>query len=693
MALLPRSIKLAYVMAISFSAVMAFSLVHRVDGDIIIGANAVIRVDDAKQVSAKQSLSYRLEKFAEQKTINIGRLGVDLSDFRKRVLYLSVGDQNDDSAGWLRLGYPAFNTDADISVLPMAAAAEIDPRAYYFLFGDHVDASVIRSFQDEIHSSGLAATLGPPLTVMTVYAFFYGAPLQCFLAVGGAIICLVLLAVVFSCKSYGIQRLQGRSFARIAGRDLKMVATFATGSLGVCMLAVGVSLFAYNRLHRFDFYLWIWFGILGVLIALALMTHVLALLLASRVPIPTAIKGEVPAKQAIIGMFGIRIFSAGVALTVASALLVTWQTLDGKQESQEWFSAAGSAVRISMNGALDKESDRQFREVGAWIREADRNGRAVLSHRGMLNEFIPEYAPYGEVLTVNGTYLVQQKVQKLSGERVLRDSKINLARVLIPPNLAPDKERITRAMTRWIDFLSRKHGVTAPPIEVSMALAGQRLFTYGSGAAEAGNPILVDPVVVIIPASNILTDIDYAAYASQSSVIFPDPGFVKNAMRGSALETYINGVEPIALRAAYENRDVSVRFWFMMINLMIAVAIVMLSAIGMSHLYVQKNAQRIFAQSLFGWPAVRVHVRLIAVEVGLIISFVAYVAYDTLERLRFRQHGAPRTMPPSVAEEIMSVNGWEPVLAAIVVFVGLCGSLGVLGILGKRVGRNAAAGS
>ncbi|WP_433509446.1 hypothetical protein ACQP2T_36505 [Nonomuraea sp. CA-143628] len=692
--MLPRGIKLAYVLAITFSAVMAFSLVHRIDGDIIIGAREVIRVADAKQTLTRVSATERLEKFAQNKTINVGRMTLDPSDLRKRVLYLAIGDQNDDSAGWLRSGYPAFNTDADISILPITAAADIDPRGYYFLFGDQVDAGIVRSFQDEMDSFGLAATVAPPLTVMTAYAIFaYGAPLQCFLAVCGAIICLVFLGVVFSSKAYGIQRLQGRSFANIAGRDLRIIATFGMTCLCACMLAAGLSLFAYNRLHRFSFYLWIWLGILGLLIALALMAHVLALILAFRVRIPSAIKGEVPAKYAIIGMFGIRILSVGIALTIASTLVITWQTLDGKQESQERFRAAGSAVWISLNGALEKESDRQFREVGAWIREADRNGHAIFSHRGRLAEFFSEYAPYGEALMVNGAYLARQEVQTQFKERVLEDTKANRVRVLIPPNLAPDRERITRAMTQWVNYLSKRNGVSAPSMEVSLALAGQRLFTYGSGSAEVGNPIIVDPVVVIIPASNILSNDDYAAYATQASVVFTDSDFVRNAIRGSALETYINGVEPIALRAAYENRDMSVGFWFMLINLVIAVAVVMVSAVGMSHLYVQQNAQRIFAQSVFGWSPVRVHGRLLAVEAVSTLLFVAYVAIDTVERLRFREHGAPRMMLPSVAREIMSVSGWEPVLAALFMCAGICGSLGVLGVLGKRVGRSAAIGN
>ncbi|WP_344212151.1 hypothetical protein [Nonomuraea bangladeshensis] len=679
-------------LAITFSAVMAFSLVNRIDGDIIIGAKEVLRVADTENAPPGASATERLEKFARDSSINVGRMALDLGDLRKRVLYLAVGDPGDDSADWLRDGYPAFNTDTDISVLPMAATTGLDSRGYYFLFGDHVDAGVIESFQEEIRSFGLTATVAPPLTMMTAYAIFvYGAPLQCFLAVCGAIICLVMLGVVFGCKSYGIHRLQGRGFAGVLGRDLKIIAAFGISSLSVSMLAAAGALFAYNRLHRFDFYLLIWFGILGLLVSLALVAHLLALLLAFRVNIPSAIKGEVPAKQAIVGIFGVRILSAGVALAIASALLVTWQVLDGKQEGQEKFRAAGDAVRISFNGTLEQEGNRQFREVGAWIRQADRAGQAIVSHRGMLADFFPEHAPYGEVLTVNDAYLARQEVRTQSGDRVLRDSGANHVRVLVPPALMRDEERIARAMSNWVTTQSRRNGVPSSPVEISVALAGQRLFTYGSGAAEVGNPLISDPIVVIVPAARIFSDIGYAAYASQASIIFTESDLVENARRNGAFRTYINGVEPIALRAAYEHRDMSVSFWFMLINLVIAVAVMMVSAIGMSHLYFQKNAQRIFAQNLFGWSAVRVHSRLLTAEVIATLLFVAYVAFDTLERWQFREQGAPRMMAPSVAQEIMSVTGWEPALAATLVCAGLCGSLGVLGVLGRRAGRNAAA--
>src|SRR5690606_10936899 len=118
--------------------------------------------------------------------------------------------------------------------------------------------------------------------------------------------------VVMSAQTYGVKRLQGRSFGDAVRRDLVEAGRL----LGVtaCAVALGgaVVLWLVNGGAPADELAVVVLVAVALFLGVVLLTHVAAAGLAFRVPVLAAVKGQFSAGWALVGIVGIRV--AGVLL-------------------------------------------------------------------------------------------------------------------------------------------------------------------------------------------------------------------------------------------------------------------------------------------------------------------------------------------------------------------------------------------
>ncbi|MEV7012138.1 hypothetical protein [Streptosporangium sp. NPDC051022] len=684
-ALIHRGLKAALVVILLSSCVIAFSVLHRVDGDIIMGSDYALRVTDKQGQSNSDQAVREIAAFASRNRVNIARFVPDLHDARKRYLYLASGDPEAVSTRWKSSGYPSFNQDTVTEVRDIVESSNIDPRGYYYVFGS---SDIIGALQVQFAELGLRTTLVPLLNVTTVLRLFFNQALQwLFLIICAAIISITGLSAIFNSKFYGIQRLHGRSFGQIILADLTQIAIFYVRATPLAALITTVFLYAYNKLNQVGVYAGLAVIFVALLLTLSFIIHVIAVALTFRISITGAIKGEIAAIWAILSSYTVRILAIVITFTVAVDVLASWQRLDSQEKSQSQWTSAGGAVRILLNGALDKESDQQLTTVGRWIRQEDNKGRVVLAVRRKLREFL-QNAPVADVLLINNTYLAKQNVLLESGERVSALGDEKKIRVLIPPAHDRNRARIVDGLSEWVSFMADLSGAKKHDVVGLKMRAGQSLFTYGSGSASIRNPIVSDPIVIAIPSgSNLLPDKEYAAYATMASVVFLDPNDVYRARVDKRMAAYINGVQPISQRAAYEYQNSVRELNFQFGNLLITIVVILVTALGICLAYCRRNAQMIFVRFIHGWSFFSTYKKLFIFEVVLAIGAVAWVAQDTAFRMSFRENGTPQNMPPSVAEALTSVTGWEPTVVGVTVSVGVFLMLAVLAILNKRLIR------
>lgn len=697
--MIPRGVKLAHVALLLFSALLAFLVLRAMDEEAILGAPARIEVTDSENAVDSSEVVVMVESFAEANDVNVGHEVADLDDpGNRRRLYLAVGDPKAPSASWLADGYPNFSRDMRTDVQPLGEISHLDPRGYYLVFGPPEVAGELLAGFERLGFSG--QVVSPPTLFKTVEFFGQGAVLWCFLVVAVAAVMVVGSSVVLNAKAYGVLRLQGKSFARILGRDMAQLAAFWVRAAAVVAAGVLVSLFLYNGLDWLGRFGLISAGLLAVLTVPALAAHVSALALTYRTKIVHAIKGEVSATLAMVGAYGIRVPAALLALAIVVSAVSTGQEVAERQASRDAYARIGDASTILLAGGnpADRSQEKEmFATVGPWIRQHLSQGDAILAVRSDMTEFTPvgERVPKRDVLIVNNTYLADQPVLDPSGNRLRGVSDTGTkAQVLIPESLSGDANRFADGISTWLKFQAELSGVKldAAQVEALATKSGQPVFTYGSGmGSDRQTEALVrDPIIVVVPGSSgIFDDQQYVAYASQAGLIFKDPGDVRAAMSTEDVGRYLVAMQPVAQRAADEYQDLIREFRLDLFNVVIAAAVLVITAVGVGLIYRRRNAQALFVKFISGWTFVKAYRPLLALEVVIAVALVGWSAWDTWTRISATRALEAAGIPPPPGNPL-PLGGWEPAVMLAIAALGLAAVVTVLaGSYGRSIGRRA----
>lgn len=659
--MLHRGIKFAHAAVLTFSVIAAFLFVRELDESRVLGSVASVSIIDSDgSVSAAQFVR-TVESFSAEHGIGIAREVPDLQNpERVRHLYIASGNPDSSTGAWLSDGYPEFSRDVETRVHPIADIEHLDPRGSYHVFGEPQNADMLAA---EFQSLGLQSVVGHPLSYSTLATDYSGDPLFWSLCVVAlAAVTLTGASVLLNARTYGVLRLQGRSFTDALIRDLKQLAVPWLLSLAGITTVTLAFLGFYNNFARVEVLASIAAVVAALLVLVVLGAHAASLALVFKVDVLPALKGELPSRAATLSLYVVRIPALLLSLTIALNATLAGQNLLTRQENREAYRTVGDAVSIRLSGSFATRLEELDRHVGPWLRDADERGEIIVAGRGDLQVAAPgANLPAGEIFIVNDTYLEEQPVFDEAGRRYTsgalsgKDPESRPVRIIVPEKFSPYVGTITKAVSEKLDPGNDRN----LPLDTLSAKDGQRLFGYNTGAtvyssthtSDEDRSWLVDPIVVVVPnGSNFLTNDSYSTFATQEGVIFSDPGDVLNAIEKDGLKDYISSISPIGQRTAQELKDEVGEFRLQLFNLIVAMAVLLFAGIGASIIYTRKNAQAIFARHVTGWKYIGNYRFILAVELAIAIVLVLQLPIQVWRQNReldeFTSAGIPAPFPP-----------------------------------------------
>ncbi|MFJ7153284.1 hypothetical protein ACIQVT_34655 [Streptomyces sp. NPDC100445] len=674
----------------SFSAVLAFLLVQALDESQPLGNSAVVDVLDSDNSVNSAQVIQTIKAFSIKHNVVVAREMTDLKNpDGLRHLYMAPSGTSTVATAWLNGGYPEFSKNYKTHVGPISEIEHRDPRGMYYVFGSSKAAEKLGFELDRL---GLVTSVTHPLSYSELAEQYADDPLWwAFCTVALAALTVTGASVLLNAKSYGVLRMQGMSLVDILIRDLRQLTVFwllaASAVVGAALTFLGL----YNDFAWLELFTAVAVTIAGLLTALVLATHAAALALTAKVDVLRALKGELPSRAASISVYLVRIPALLLTLSIATDVTLAARDVMAREENQHVYRKVGDAVSLRLNGAFAAHLDQLDKQLGPWLRDADRKGDVIVAGRRDLQISAPgAHLPPGEIIIVNDTYLSKQPVLDPAGRRYgseVRNSKdpdSRAIRLIIPTPLASHTQAITKATVEILDPDNSRH----IPIKTLRSKADQSLFVYNTGAQvynSAHSPtddrsFVRNPIVVAVPnGSHFLTNDAYDTFATQDGVIFPDPDDTLHSIEARKLQTYVIAVSSVAQKTARDYKDAVSKLRIQIFNLIVAVVVLLVAGVGICIIYSRKNAQGIFARHVSGWTYVATHRFILAVEVAIAIVFATRVPFEAWQQnqqlTKFAAAGTPAPFQPTHITAldlsvIMSVVGLEvgAVLLALAYF-------------------------
>lgn len=657
--MLHRGIKFAYAVLLTVSAAMAFIVVREIDETTVVGAPFVISFDRIDNGAPGPRVAEMVEAFARDHRINIGRLYNDPSNASNRRIYLSVGDPQAESAGWLVHGYPVFSRQARIELRPYQEVVNIYPEGLYFVYGPQQAATgLLREFELLGYHGDVESQFS---LAKTVDHFGHSGLLWCFLIIGFVTVLAVSSAVTLNAKSYGIQRLQGQSFAAILWRDLRRIAGLcAAGAAGLAAVTV-ISLYLYKGLGQIATFASVALALAGVYLVAAVLAHVLTLALIHRDAIVNAVRGEVTAGWAVAGAYLLRVTAIALLFSVGTSTMISGLALAEQRHKTRVWTAMGNAYYLRIGGAVQDERQGMAIDdaVGQWIRDADARDELALAWRHGSGS--PLSGASGlDVLVVNNRYLLDHEIYDAVGARV-RPSGEDAVRVLAPQRHAQLLPAIDAGVTDWARFqYGRAHGQGQPPaVRLERIRDNQSILSHARSFHD-GDPLLLDPVIVVVTGSSgVIGNDEYTSIASRGEILFDDPNRVMKALAEAGAGEAVLGMSPFAQEAADKYRAAKGEFGLQLFNLFATLAVLLITALALSIVYSRRHAQALFVKYLCGWGFLATHRWVLAGEGALMLLLTLWTWHTTTTAVdSYQLPGAPPP-PPGM----LPLEGWETVLA------------------------------
>lgn len=696
--MLHRGVRFAHAVILAFSALFSFLFLKSFEDQWALGYDAVVQVNESRDTSTSRAVGEALDAFARDHDVTVGRQEPDLKHpDRSRYLYLT---RTGPRADWLSSGYPAFSPGQITITHPLSDLSNRDPRGLYYLFGD---PGTIGPFISLLEEHGLTARQVRPASVEQIsFAYGGGALARSLIVIGLVCITMTGAGVLLNAKSYGVLHLQGMSLPGILTRDLLRLARFWCAFLAVLTAATTALLAWYNHLAWFGLFALLAAATAAALTALTLATHAGMLALTARSGTLAALKGEIPARSTAIATYVVRIPALLLALGIAASVLQAGQDLAHRKNTLAKYEQAGQASSVRFNGYLGAADSLRKLEakVGPWLRAADADGELILAGRKDISRSRDaQNIPTDGLMIVNRTFLDHQKILSPDGRRYTRstgkenpgttdDTKQIL--LLVPRHLASHTDQL-KAMVPGLVSPPDPNRVPPAAITALSTADNQKVFTYNARGSygpgqerRADDSSLTDPVVVVVPnGADYLSDKGYTAYASQRSIIFPDPTDITAGIDARDLHSEVIAVSPVAGDAAQAIREITADFRLQMFNLAIALAVLFVTGVGVVIVHTRKNAQRIFARHIHGWTFTSTHRALLAAEaaiVALLASWVPLQVWQSNQDLtRYEALGIPAPRPP------MTVTGLDLTVITGLVAVEITATLAVLAFFHRRI--------
>ncbi|KFI51807.1 hypothetical protein [Bifidobacterium biavatii] len=673
-----RIIRLAILVAVLVAVVGSFVMLSGLDAVAPLGVRGTVQVSGSTPSKPSSSTIAGVERTAGDTSADIVKLVEDIKDpGGARSMYVAVGDRSGELARWLADGYSGFTRSMTTTVLPFDRLSGQDPRGSYYVYGD---PAATWAFAERFRTDGYEVDVKTDYTAS--YAQWLGnQPLGVSFAV--TILLCAMLAGMFALmnvKGYAVQRLQGNSSWSVIARDVRANIRQALASILTVLLGFTGFLALYNHASHMGMALALAAGVFAVFLMVIVVAYLIGFMVASRSSLLASLKGRLPARLASGLIYCVRVPAVILAVwAVIYAGMVASQALDQAEAQQAW-ATAGQASAIRLNPRLSQdEQDRYAAATGQWLISQERQGRMILAEEGYTLEQLSAVASQtgspmdgaaslsGNVLVVNSNYLHAQTVQDALGRRITRVPNQGVL-VVIPASKQDQRERIENVVRAFIGSQSQMHGVATPRITVLTGKSGQSLFGYGQQNMPNQKTLFHDAVLVGVDSdTGIFSPDDYTAYASAGNAMLTDPDQALVSLREAGLQPFIYAVSSVSAKAAADFAKLQANLRIHLMNVLVAIAILIASAIAAAQTHVRGGAQRIFARYVHGWSFPATHRLAITMETMLALAPILFSTYQIIQ-------SGLRAGTPTGAQNVADIyllGGWQPAFIAAVTIVNI----------------------
>ena len=605
-----RASRLAYLILLSYSCLLAGLVVQRVDELAPLGGDWVLQISGELNAPAAE-ITAALRQAATEQGAALVQIESDIRDpGGLRHAHVVAAPAGSEPTRWLESGYPAFSRRMRTEMHPEAAP---DPRGFYLVFGSE---AALAQLSDVMRAHGLVAHTQAFYEPTALVPWLMQRPLGYSLVIM-TLLCALLVgvSVVLDVLRYAVQRLHGAGFGRLVLGDLLGAGRFLLVAAPAVWAGAGVVLWAYNGGHHgLAVAGWAACFTLAMAVVVA-VAHLVALVTVTKLAILESLKGKVMTSWGMALVYGIRIPAAVLA---ASTLVVLWGQavqLHAYDRARAAWAAASDTVSIGFSARVGvEEEDRLSLEVGRWLVAEEQAGRMILCHH---QEQLTDLAGSADrpLLLVNDAYLRRHEVLDEHGTPI-RSAPPGQVLVLVPAALAAHTDQVRDRVAG---------SLLEPDVNVvtGQTRDGQSLFRYGAVRLRNLDAFAVDPIVVVANSTTgAIRQDDYMSYASQGGVLLTDWETSARAANDYGLASFILAYTPVSRDAAKVLAEEVRELRVTATSEMVAVVVLVATAIGAATLYTRSRYQRTFVRYLSGWTFAATHRLLLVVELGVVLLVV-----------------------------------------------------------------------
>jgi len=267
-----------------------------------------------------------------------------------------------------------------------------------------------------------------------------------------------------------------------------------------------------------------------------------------------------------------------------------------------------------------QEMDKLAFESGAWLKQQDQRGNAILAapYDLQVNPEKSHGKSTQDILLVNNSYIRENPVLDTEGspEEGIEPNEI---KVLFPTDSIATKDDALEFLSQFsTDFEAKiKYGEIQP---------AQKHFLYEPQPISSHQPQWAkNSIVVIVGAeTGLIRDDDYMALASSGHVLMTDPKQATLNTPENLMGSWIAAYIPVAQVAA-DNLDTQIsELRVKAASALMALVVLLATAVGLAQIHVQGNAQEILVRFLHGWRFYATHRWLIRAELVVLLAIFAW---------------------------------------------------------------------
>lgn len=600
-----NSLRPAYVIVVLFTGILSFFTLFSLDSHIPVGPTVQMAVLRPAQDSASfVEINSAVSVYAQTHGIDLVKEATDL-DNPGSVVSLTVmsATGNQFAKSWLDNGYPGFNKEVTYQVHDGQQTSATDPGGAYLASGTQAD---LNGLADVFSKYDYQPTTWGTFTVATFVKILGGFSLWLMPAVVIIlVVSLVGIGVATNSRRYAIERLQGYGFGDTLASDASAGGLFCAKVAGVLGSAALLGVWFYNRFSQL--FTWLAWWALGLALGLIIVAiaHTMTLLLVWRIPLSEAIRGGSSSQwmnlvTATLRTITLIVFCAVTA--VAANDLLTYQNT--RHESTFWGGQANLGA-ISIKG---NPNDQQLTPaIGDWLRQLDKDSELLISaeQRG-----ISVGSNNRSLLCVNDNYLTAQNIRDVNGFQVHAPVDARTVLVLVPEDTLSQTQQIIRQVQDRAAFQANPNNPQPETITTQLVAVPnqEQRFTYQAQEEQeqtgnGGGSVVTDPIIMAVSASTqLITDYDLQAYASQSKIMVTNYREVAARVDSDPqLSRYVSGIVPVAQTISDNLSRSSLNLMTSIGNFLISAVILMATTAGLAVAYTRRKGDLILACRISGW--------------------------------------------------------------------------------------------